>query len=193
MNLTPSRLEHLFKLGVRRPIQEVVRRRRLQEAAHLLVTTYKWVSTNREGSLGELVERLMPKATRTQRTAAEKELLAANPHLEELKQLPAGTPVVVPDEVQQADVRDVVQDRLHAALVTAFDAMRQTRAELAAEIRAEDEGAKRSQEWLKSDEVQGRDQRGGCAPVDRPGDRSCCGREGGMRIARSCWTPSTAR
>ncbi|MGZ5441119.1 MAG: helix-turn-helix transcriptional regulator [Thermoanaerobaculia bacterium] len=44
VNLTPSRLEHLFKLGVRCPIREVVRRRRLQEAAHLLVATYKRVS-----------------------------------------------------------------------------------------------------------------------------------------------------
>ncbi|HYU25102.1 MAG TPA: helix-turn-helix transcriptional regulator [Thermoanaerobaculia bacterium] len=44
VNLGPSRLEHLFKESVRMSIREMLHRRRMSEAARLLVTTYARVS-----------------------------------------------------------------------------------------------------------------------------------------------------
>jgi transcriptional regulator GlxA family with amidase domain len=44
VNLGPSRLEHLFRESLRMSIRDVVRTRRITEAAHLLLTTHKRVS-----------------------------------------------------------------------------------------------------------------------------------------------------
>lgn len=44
VNLGPSRLEHLFRATLRMSIRDVVRTRRIAEAAQLLLTTHKRVS-----------------------------------------------------------------------------------------------------------------------------------------------------
>ena len=44
VNLGPSRLEHLFRATLRTSIREVVRTRRIAEAARLLLATHKRVS-----------------------------------------------------------------------------------------------------------------------------------------------------
>jgi len=44
VNLCPSRLQHLFKITVCSSIRDVIRNRRLAEAAHLLLTTHDRVS-----------------------------------------------------------------------------------------------------------------------------------------------------
>lgn len=44
VNLTASRLQHLFKSQLRRSITEVLHARRLDEAATLLATTYERIS-----------------------------------------------------------------------------------------------------------------------------------------------------
>jgi len=44
VNLCPSRLEHLFKSNVQSSIRDLIRRRRLAEAARLLLTTHDRVS-----------------------------------------------------------------------------------------------------------------------------------------------------
>ena len=45
VNLCPSRLQHLFKTTVRASIRDVIRARRLAEAARLLLTTHERIST----------------------------------------------------------------------------------------------------------------------------------------------------
>lgn len=44
VNLTPSRLQHLFKASTQSSISEVVMRRRLEEAARLFLATYDRIS-----------------------------------------------------------------------------------------------------------------------------------------------------
>lgn len=44
VNLTPSRLQHLFKASMKTSIREVLRRRRLEEAARLIAATHERIS-----------------------------------------------------------------------------------------------------------------------------------------------------
>ncbi|MGZ5441116.1 MAG: hypothetical protein ACXW5U_05125 [Thermoanaerobaculia bacterium] len=110
-------------------------------------------TTNRERTLDELLDRVLPKMPKGQRAEARKRLVDANRHLEKLQDLPAGTPVLIPAELQQGAVSGVIEERLRSALGTAFDAMQQGRADLQREIEAEEQAVKRAADLLRTPEV----------------------------------------